>query len=127
MKEPDRFFKEELARLERGRQFPVSVVMADLDGLKATNDGLGHAAGDEALRQAAQLFRSAFRAEDVVARIGGDEFAALLPQVDAAALEAVLERLRQSLAAYNTTRDGPALRLSVGGATVEKGERLSAR
>ncbi len=136
------FFEEELARLERGRQFPVSVVMADLDGLKAANDGLGHAAGDGLLRQAAQLFRSVFRAEDVVARLGGDEFAALLPQIDAAALEAVLERLRQSLAAYSATRDGPALstsatlsvnsaegpalRLSVGGATVEKGERLAA-
>jgi len=57
------FFEAELARHERGRQFPVSVVMADVDDLKAINDGLGHATGDELLRQAAQLFKSVLRAE----------------------------------------------------------------
>lgn len=119
------FFEEELARLERGRQFPVSVVMADLDGLKAANDSLGHAAGDEMLRQAAQLFKSAFRAEDVAARIGGDEFAALLPLTDAAAREVVIERLRKKIEAYSAARDGPAPSLSLGGATVDKGGRLA--
>jgi len=119
------FFEEELARLERGRQFPVSLVMADMDGLKTVNDSLGHGVGDELLRHAAQFLRAAFRAEDVVARIGGDEFVALLPQVDAATLDALLERLRKSVAAYNAARDGPALGLSVGGAIAQKGERLA--
>ncbi|MDD5369776.1 MAG: diguanylate cyclase, partial [Anaerolineaceae bacterium] len=72
------YFEEELARLDHGRQFPVSVLMADVDGLKETNDTHGHQAGDELLRQTAEVLKSAFRAQDVVARIGGDEFGILL-------------------------------------------------
>jgi len=71
------YFEEELERLKRGRGFsPVSVVTVDVDGMKAINDSLGHAAGD------AVVLASAFRNEDVVARIGGDEFAVLLPASD---------------------------------------------
>ena len=73
------FFMAEIERLERGRAFPISIVMADADHLKETNDRQGHPAGDALLKRIAQTLTIAFRAEDVIARIGGDEFAVLLP------------------------------------------------
>lgn len=111
------FFEEELARLERSRHFPVSVMIADLNGLKQINDGLGHAAGDELIRHAAQLLKAAFRGEDIVARVGGDEFAVLLPDTDAAAVDHVLTRLRNRIESENKIRQGTRLSLALGAAT----------
>jgi diguanylate cyclase (GGDEF)-like protein/PAS domain S-box-containing protein len=120
------YFDEELDRLKKGRKFPVSIVMADVDRLKETNDQQGHAAGDEMLKQTAEVFKSAFRREDVAARIGGDEFAALLPNTDETALAEAMERLQQQIGSSNREKDGTPLSLSTGAATAHNGEELMA-
>jgi diguanylate cyclase (GGDEF)-like protein/PAS domain S-box-containing protein len=113
------FFVEELARLERGRQFPVSIMMADVDHLKETNDQEGHAAGDALLKRVAQVLTAAFRTEDVVARIGGDEFAVLLPATDATSAEVSMRRVQQLLRENNAAHTGAPVRISLGVSTAE--------
>jgi diguanylate cyclase (GGDEF)-like protein/PAS domain S-box-containing protein len=117
------YFEQELIRLERSRHFPLSVVMADVDDLKEINDTLGHVAGDVLLRQAALLFRQAFRNEDVVARIGGDEFAVLLPDVNEPAVRETVARIRENLRQWNATH-GNSINLSLGIATAESAAHL---
>jgi len=119
------YFEEELARLERGRAYPVTVIMIDLDNLKLANDTFGHAQGDELLKVFAGILRSSFRAEDVIARVGGDEFAALLPQTDAISSEKVVSRIMDKLQTYNAINPRLQIHMSIGCHTIEKGESLT--
>jgi diguanylate cyclase (GGDEF)-like protein/PAS domain S-box-containing protein len=114
------FFETEMARLQLSRQFPIGIVVADADNLKVVNDNYGHAAGDEVLRKVAQLLREFFRAEDIVARIGGDEFAILLANMDEIAAQALVARLRTRLA--NLAE--PLISLSIGMAIGAEGCHL---
>ncbi len=88
------FFDAELERFDQGRMFPLSVVMADINGLKEVNDTLGHQAGDTLIQLAARIILRTFRAEDIVARIGGDEFAVLLPGTAKDVAEEAVERTK---------------------------------
>lgn len=118
------YFEEEMVRLAHSRRVPISIVVADVDGLKQTNDTLGHMAGDELLKQAARVMSSSFREEDLIARIGGDEFAVLLPLSSAAVAEDAIARVRQNIAEKNASGTTPPLRLSLGTATASSGELL---
>ena len=111
------YFTEETARLSRGRRFPISIIMADLDRLKVINDTHGHAAGDLLLQQAAHLLTMAVRGEDMVARIGGGEFAVILPDTDTEAAARVLERIREEERIFNRGQDENMLGISLGLAT----------
>jgi len=73
----------------------------DMNGLKEINDTQGHAAGDEQLRISAQVIRNAFRPEDMMARIGGDEFVILLPETNASNTLKVIERIQHVIQEYN--------------------------
>jgi len=118
------YFEDEMIRLEGGRQFPVSLIMVDLNGLKSVNDQLGHPAGDDLLRRTAQVLRSAFRTEDGVARIGGDEFAVVLPRVEAQAAALAVQRIREAVRKHNEEHPELQISLSIGAATVDKGVPL---
>lgn len=85
--------RTELARVRRGGG-PLGVLICDLDGFKLINDSLGHPAGDQVLRRVAIVLEQGTREVDAVARVGGDEFAILLPDVTGEEALAVAERLR---------------------------------
>lgn len=104
----------ELARRAR-HGGALSVVLFDLDSLKALNDAAGHAAGDRAIRELAHACTDATRSSDLAARVGGDEFALLLPDTDAEEARVVAERVRSALAATRVA--GRFLGVSVGLAT----------
>ena len=108
------FFESEMERFEHSHTSPMSVLMADVDWLKTINDQLGHTAGDELLRRTAQVLREVFRKQDLIARIGGDEFAVLLPGLNAEGAQIVLRRLKTNLAKYNLEHRDLPLELSVG-------------
>lgn len=118
------YFDSELERLARGRQTPISVVVADIDELKRCNDTLGHHAGDALIRAAARIMLESFRAEDIVARIGGDEFAVLLPGVDAELVQTALDRVISAEAKAVQVDGGYPLSISMGHATSETPEGL---
>jgi diguanylate cyclase (GGDEF)-like protein len=91
-----RYFYERLQRdLEEARGFerPLGVLMLDVDGLKRINDSHGHKVGDAVLVAAAKLLRQHTRACDVPARIGGDEFAVILPEADKRGAQAAARRI----------------------------------
>jgi diguanylate cyclase (GGDEF)-like protein len=97
-----RAFQEALhsaAQMAERLQQPLSLVMFDIDHFKQFNDTFGHPAGDELLRQVAQVLRESARAYDVAARYGGEEFALLLPNTTLEQAVQVAERLRQQIRA----------------------------
>lgn len=115
------YFQEELKRLEGGRRYPISILVADLDRLKVVNDTLGHKAGDRLIRRAAEVLQAGFRQEDVVARIGGDEFAVIMPQTDDKTAAEAIERLHTLCRLNNKFYGKPLLEMSLGVATAEQG------
>jgi len=95
---------------------PLALIYVDLDGLKAINDGLGHAMGDRAIREIAGVLAATFRSTDIVARLGGDELAVLVPERERDSDEPeVRARLAAALDAVNAAPDRPyRLAASVG-------------
>jgi diguanylate cyclase (GGDEF)-like protein len=91
----DRLLEMAIARSNR-YGWPFTLVIIDLDGLKSLNDEQGHPAGDDALRTLAERFRRVLRAGDSAARIGGDEFAMILPNTESELVPSLLERVRSA-------------------------------
>ena len=104
---------EEFSRLQRLDAQSVSVLMLDIDHFKRVNDSYGHAVGDEVLKHFARLVHEELRKIDVVGRLGGEEFAIILPGADPAAAEAFAERLRQKIETSPAPAAGSAVKFTV--------------
>jgi len=115
------FFENEMMRLATERYTPMGIIICDLDGLKFINDTLGHQSGDQMLITVADILRQNFRSSDILARIGGDEFAVLLPETAKEVVEQIFQRLRQAVQDYNNSDPNLPLSLSIGYAVDEEG------
>jgi len=118
------FYVDEIARLERSDLAPTTIVIADLNGLKETNDQFGHAAGDQLLRRAGEILGKVVEDPARAARIGGDEFAILLPGSEERVGLSVMERIHRLAELNNQYYGGPVLSFALGAATSANGERL---
>jgi len=118
------FYDDEIARLNRRGPFPVGVLAVDLNGLKRANDEFGHAAGDALLRRAGEALKKALGDTAQVARVGGDEFACLLPRHTAIEMATLMESLKLVVELNNQFYQGPALSFSIGTAVCERAGEL---
>jgi len=107
------FFEEEKRRFDASRRLPMSVVMGDVNGLKLINDSFGHSAGDSLLREIGGMLKDTCRAEDVLARIGGDEFVILLYGTGTAGAERLCQRIYKACKTYEKKPDKQTFYLSI--------------
>ncbi|WP_373483802.1 PocR ligand-binding domain-containing protein [Acetobacterium sp.] len=110
-----RFYEEELARLDTARNWPLTIVMGDVNGLKLINDSFGHATGDQLLIKTAAALTNGCRSDDIIARIGGDEFILLFPKTDAFEAAQLIKRIKKLL--QKESIEGLEISVSFGSAT----------
>lgn len=120
------FYTDELNRLERKSLRPVSAIVIDLNGLKEANDERGHDAGDQLLRRFGEVLNSVVKPPHHATRIGGDEFAILMPGADHQAAVGMFETINEILKINNQFYSDAALSVSIGMATSEPGESMEA-
>ncbi len=92
------YLYDALHRLDSSRHLPFTIMVLDINGLKETNDRYGHEEGDRLIKQTADFLKASYRQEDIIARIGGDEFCILLPNTSAPVAEDIKHRLLQDAA-----------------------------
>ncbi len=95
------FFEEEIKRLFNRRHYPLALVIIDLNGLKIANDLLGHEIGDKLIMKMAEILSTSTRGSDIAARIGGDEFAVIMPNTNENGVRAFIERIKARIASNN--------------------------
>lgn len=113
------YFETELERLNNSRDYPVTIISADLDGLKLVNDTMGHDVGDTLLKNCAAILKKSLRRSDILARVGGDEFSAILPSTDKVKGQKIIRRIRKNTGSYNKSNEEVPMGISVGVATAE--------
>ncbi|MFZ5643375.1 MAG: PAS domain S-box protein [Bacillota bacterium] len=108
------YFEEAMKRVECGGFDPVGLVICDVDGLKLINDTMGHDSGDNMLIAAARVIKDSFREKDVVARVGGDEFAIILPKTSLKEVDSICHKIQSAVSEYNAGNLELPLSISVG-------------
>jgi diguanylate cyclase (GGDEF)-like protein len=119
------YFEAEMDRLQKGRRFPVSIIMLDMDELKRINDTYGHVQGDKLLQTVAALVKGILRADEVFARIGGDEFAILLPRAESSGARQVITRIKDQLDQNASDNGNKLIKISIGIGVANEKEDLN--
>jgi diguanylate cyclase (GGDEF)-like protein len=120
------FYVDEMNRLERHEFHPVSIIILDLNGLKVVNDQWGHGVGDALLRRVGEVLAEAIKPPCYAARIGGDEFAVLLPAIDELGATSMVEEIRSLIEINNQYYSNIPLNTAIGWATSNTGEKMEA-
>ena len=118
------YFEETIQKLEHTRKDPVSIIVLDLNYLKKTNDTLGHQAGDKLIRRLAEVLTAAFNNGQIAARIGGDEFAIILPRTEEAETAEFIKQIHALMEINNKYYREPILSISIGAATSQPGMNM---
>lgn len=113
-----RYFKNEIERFNKSRKLPISILIIDIDRLKSINDSKGHIKGNEIIKNTADILQSAVRDEDILARVGGDEFGIILPNTKEETAEKICKRIYNKIESYNSKEtNNTVISISIGWAT----------
>lgn len=111
------FFETQIKVIEKSKRYPISIIVFDVDCLKLINDTLGHDQGDKLLQLTADIISKSLRGTDFLARIGGDEFVAILPETDEETANKIAERIRNNIRKANEEPRAFPISISIGAAT----------
>ncbi len=116
------YFEKKLSEMNRKEQLPLSVLIADINGLHLINEAFGQHEGDLVIIKSAKVIQSCCRKKDIAARIGGDEFGIIMPQTSNAEVHKLLDRINSACISYNENNKSksPEINISMGYSTIEK-------
>jgi diguanylate cyclase (GGDEF)-like protein/PAS domain S-box-containing protein len=108
------YFEQEMMALKRSEGIPMALFVCDLDGLKIINDTLGHRSGDWLLQRTAQLLKGCCGPDDIIARIGGDEFALLMHNCNRIGVEYIYQLIKERVEQHNASNPEIPMAISIG-------------
>src|SRR6056297_1778122 len=116
-----RYMEDSIKRIDTKRNLPFSIIVADINGLKLTNDSYGHKMGDKLLVIATEILKNSCREDDIICRVGGDEFVILLPEVDSKKAKEISDRIVEE--SNKATLDSVIVSLAIGYSTKNRKDK----